>query len=330
MTSPGGGHEADSYSHQIDPFNGQPIPPGYGTGGYYQAPPYEEAGYQVPTYPGHQGASGYPGGPGQPPGKRSPAIPIAIGAFALLVLAGVAVILLFSTGRQDDSHAQAGAPLPTSEQAPAPPTTSAEPAPSEPAEPESVQDITVPAITSGWQGVLSYKENVAYDVPKDWTVENPGTLVGFEDESGPRAIMHGVSTYQDGACESVDGSYRSRVGFMTAGDADPRRSVPIAAAHWAEAAAELPEDSGKVEPTEAAPVKVAAGKISAWTSSAAVDMPGGGDCPAPKMRITAVAFTPEQGGDTAMFIMYSDVGVPDELPEDIAEKMVASLRPYEG
>lgn len=315
MSYPGGQHESGPYGYQADPFTGQPLPHGYGTGGYQQAPPIEQQPFPG-AYPGYEG---YPGGPGRPPRKGVPIIALAVGGMLLLAVIGAGLLFVVG-GREDDSRAVAGSEPSVEASAPTVSPESSSEAPSS-------GDNTVAAVTPGWQGVLSRKEKVAYDVPRDWTVGSPGLLVGFEDKSGPRTIMHGVATYKDEACPNADGSYRGQVGFMSVGKFDPREGARIAALLWAEAAAELPENSGEVARPSSTPVKVADGAISAWKATAVVDLPAGSDCPAPRMKVTAVGFTPKPGGNTAMFILYTDLDVPDALPDAVAGKIIASLRP---
>lgn len=326
MSYPGGEQRPDEYSTNLDPFTGQPVASDYGanTPGYQVAPPLEQQ--HTSTYQGF-GAFEQP-----EPTKRSPIIPLAILAVVLVLGVGVTLFFVLVSGDETDNTATGSIDAtattqiepPTSAPASsAPPSTAASSAASE-------SDIKVDAITPGWQGVLSPKENVAYDVPKDWTVESPGMLSGFEDESGPRTIMHGISTYLDEACEDVRGSSRGKAGFMTAGDIDPDRGARAAVILWGEAAAELPEQSGEVEPSPSRDVKIAGGEITAKMSSAVVELPKDQDCPAPRLKITAVAFKPAGNGDTALFILHSDVGVKHELSDDVAKKIIASLRPHQG
>jgi hypothetical protein len=37
-------------------------------------------------------------------------------------------------------------------------------------------------------------------VPKDWTIEDPDVIVGYETNGKPTELMHGVSRYKDAAC----------------------------------------------------------------------------------------------------------------------------------
>lgn len=323
MSSPGGGHQPygePTYGQQADPFSGQPLPPGHGSGGYQQAPPIEQ--YQGGGWTGgYEGVGYYAGGQPSPPPRRSPLVPLAIGGFLLLVLLGVGVVLVSAGG--DDQEREASAPATTSVVSSPQQNSQSSPAPST----ASQAGNRVPAVTAGWQGVLSPKENVAYDVPPDWTVEPAGMLTGFEDESGPRTVMHGVSTFAEDACPGTRGSHRGRVGFMSAKTVEPERAARVAPVLWAEAAAELPENSGKVPIPKASRVPIAGGTLSAYQASAVVDLSPGGECPAPRMKVTAVAFTRPGSQDTALFIVYTDLDVPDRMPADVASKIVASLRP---
>lgn len=321
MSYPGGPHNQGN----VDPFSGEPIPHQYpGTNpGYGAAPPYEQGQFNS----SYQGFGAY--SPQKPPRGKGPIILVAVLALVVLAGSGVTAFVLLGDDEDPARTSSAGSASPTASGPSASDTaTSASSAPATSATGE--RDVNVDAVTPGWQGVLSPKENVAYDVPDEWEPESEGTVAGFEDESGPRTIMHGVSTYLEDACPKVNGSSRGKVGFMTAGDIAPEKAARAGVILWGEAAAELPEKSGEVEPSAVRDVPIAGGKITAKSSSAVVDLPKGQECPAPKMKITTVAFTPVQGGDTALFIVHTDVGVRGELDDDTAKKIIASLRPYEG
>ncbi|OLR94099.1 hypothetical protein BJP25_09760 [Actinokineospora bangkokensis] len=305
----------------MDPNTGQPVPyqqPGYPQGGY----PQQQGGYQ--------GFGMYQQPPGQPPRKSR--TPWVIAAVVVLVLAigGVGALIYFN---QDEDQPVAGPPTSSSAPTSAPSTqksTSTSKKPSTSSTPTQVEDILVDSVVTGWQGVLSYKENVAYDVPKDWVVETPGTIVGFEDNNGkPVAVMHGVTTYKEDACTSVKGSYRGHAGFVTAGTTEPERAATNGVKLFADAAALNPDGTTAPVQAEAAkPTKVNAGKVDAFIATAVLTVNQPGECPSPSVLFTAVAF--KNGANTALFMMYQDQGVSDALPTESAEKIVQSIRPYQG
>ncbi|MDQ3577951.1 MAG: hypothetical protein M3443_10210 [Actinomycetota bacterium] len=325
MSNPGGPYwQEPQPQYQVDPITGQPA--------HYQ--PLQQGG-------GYQGFGMYqqpPPGPNKP--NRTPWI-IALVA-VLVVGLGVTTTLILTD--KDDAGPIAG-PGKSSEQATKtteptkaststsatvrqPSTTSR--ASGAPRTPSSVDEITIDPVIVGWQGVWSYKENVAYDVPTEWQIDSPGVIVGFEDNTGkPTAVMHGVSTYRPEACPTVDGSYRGRIGLVTADKLDPTDAAGRGAKLFADAAA-LNADGTKapVTFTEPVPTKVNQGKIEAMMATATLTVTKPGECPSPTVQFTSVAF--KAGAKTALFMMYMDQGVPDALPKEIADQIISSLRPHEG
>ncbi|MFC6869796.1 hypothetical protein [Haloechinothrix salitolerans] len=331
MSYPGGWE-----GQQVDPFTGDPIPHHYPPRTGYQQPHYQQN--QTDWQREYGGFGMYQ--PPEPPRKsRGPLIlALAVGLVVLLSAGGVVAVL---TLRSDQSSAAASGPV-TSAPPAAPPSAERSSSEQEPSAPgrrtqelPSQQEIRIDAVTSGWQGVWSPKDNVAYDVPeKGWQIATPSTLAGFENPNGDTAIMRGVSTYKDNYCgEPVEGWHRARVGTQTAGDLEPSKAAVAATQFWGAAAGELPVDSKKVSPTAAKEVSIAEGSLTAHVSSAMVPLPEqqGEKCAdADKIRLSVAAFQPAPGADTIILILYTDVGVDDELATDVSDKIIASLRPYEG
>ncbi|SER95767.1 hypothetical protein [Actinokineospora terrae] len=291
MSDPGGPY------YQVDPMTGRPV--------------------------AYQGFGMYP--PPPPPRRnRTPLIVTLAVALALVVGTVVTIVVLQSGGTDPVAVPQSTTAEPTlgttSPRTPSttPRRTTTSPLPS---------DARVPASIPGWQGVLSPREKAGYDVPKDWKVETPGTVVGFSDnDDNPSAIMHGTTTYKPEACPNSRGSYRGHTGFVTAGAADPERAAVNGARLFADAAALNPDDTrAPVSTTPPVPVKVANGTIDAVMATATVTATHPGECPSPTVLFTAVAF--KNGTSTVLFMMYLDQGVPDALPADIAAQIITTIRP---
>ncbi|MBC6449356.1 hypothetical protein [Actinokineospora xionganensis] len=319
MSTPGGPYwQEPQPQYQVDPMTGQPAP--------FQGQPQQQQ-----PYGGYQGFGMYQ--PPEPP--KSNNAPWIIALVALLVLGGGGVGAYFLLS-EDDTPEQAPIAGPASSSS-APTTTKGKPSPTKTTAkkpttnktPTEVEEIKVDAVTPGFQGVLSYKENVAYDVPTDWKIETPGMVVGFEDNAGkPKAIMHGVSTYRENACTNVRGSYRGHVGLVSVENLDLTLGAKNGVKVFAEAAA-LNKDDSKAPVTYTEPVatKVGQGKIDAMTAKGTLTVNQPGECASPTVEFTSVAFKIE-GGKTAIFISYMDQGVPDALPAETLQKIIASLRIY--
>lgn len=289
MSYPGG--------QQFDPYSGESVPHQYGGGSTYRG----LGAFDEPPRPNRK--------------------PIVLAVVAVLVIAGAAVGAYFLSTSDGGENPQANRP-PVQTSSSAPPSTSSSPPGTETSAPA---DLKADPVVDGWQVAISPKEAVAYDVSDDWSVESPGTLTGFEDGNGRRVIMHGVSTYRSDFCKADDGSYRGQAGFMTAGDADPKKVPAVAVKLWATAAAELPKDSDKVQAGAVKPVDIEGGQ-QAWMSTTTVRKPAKSVCAPDVLKVTAVAFVPREGGDTALFIMHADADVDDELPAAEAQKVIGSLR----
>jgi len=297
MSYPGG-------PHQYDPYSGQSVPHDYGASAYRGLGAYD---------------------PEPPRRNRTPVVLAVVAALVLLGGGGAAGYFLTSGSDEPDDRSQQVPPTSTTSSSAVPSSTSSSP----PTTSRTKRFAKVEPVVPGWQPVLSQKEGAIFDVPDDWTVESPDTLTGFEDGSGRQVIMHGVATYREGFCKKAANSYRGGAGFMTAGDADPKKVPQIAAKLWATAAGELPEDSPKV--TASAPMRVLIqGGQDAWLSTAVVKNPVKSECAPPSLKVTAVAFVPRKGGDTALFVMHTDEGVDDALPPAEAKKIIGSLRADES
>ncbi|SDC32113.1 hypothetical protein [Actinokineospora iranica] len=319
MSTPGGPYWQEQHpQYQVDPLTGQPVS---------QQP--QQTGFQGG---GYQGFGMYPQRQPEPPKPNR--TPLIVTLVVVVVVAIGAVTTLLLVNRDSDDPAPVAAPSSSAEKTTADrPTATRKPVTSSPrpttsTTPTDVSQIKVDPVISGWQGVLSPKEGVAYDVPKDWEVEKPSVIVGFDDNEGkPTAVMHGVSTYKPEACADVKGSYRGHVGFVSAGTAEPERAARNGAKLFADAAA-LNADGSKapVTVTDPVPAKVDHGKIDAVSATATLTVNQPGECSSPTVLFTTVAF--KNGANTVLFMMYMDQGTPDALPADIAAQVVSSIRPH--
>jgi hypothetical protein len=162
-------------------------------------------------------------------------------------------------------------------------------------------------------------------VPADWAVD-PSSIAGFEGTDGlPTVSMHAISTYKENVCANSPGSYRARAGLMTVGDIDPFQGAGKAARLWAGASIEKDMNDPAVPEPKVAETEIHGG-VKAWLASAVVNTPPGGNCFAPRIKVTTVAFKPRPEADTAMFVLYSDQGVDGALSADIESKIIATLR----
>jgi hypothetical protein len=278
-------------------------------------------------YEGYQPQQQFYGGPptGSPPlgpGKNGTGFWIGVGALVLVVAAGVTLAFV-APAHKVDGVAQAAPLVATS--APVVPSPSSPNPSTGTTPPNPAAGNKVASITPGWQGILSTKDNVAYDLPPDGWDTRPGFISGY-DSGSVKATIHESSTYKTGACPDVDGSNRGKAGFMAAGD----NAVDVAARGsvrlWAQAAAT--GDDGKVPDVPLPPttqIPIDGGKLQATSSTVTFTPPASEGCRAPSVQVTSAAF--KVGTQTVCFLLVLDQQVPDALPAEDAQKILASLRP---
>lgn len=174
------------------------------------------------------------------------------------------------------------------------------------------------------------RELVAFDVPTDWTVRPPTTLVGFETSGGPLqvVVMHDVALLRAGC--GTSGS-RAGAGFVSADGGSPATLARDVATRWATVAG-VRKDGTRSPVSRAAQstVRLAGGSVSARVATVTLTVEEPGDCPAPSMTFTAVSFTAVSftvGGVPVAFMLHADQEVGDALPTTVAARVISSLRP---
>ncbi|MFZ2178377.1 MAG: hypothetical protein WAW17_30995 [Rhodococcus sp. (in: high G+C Gram-positive bacteria)] len=182
-----------------------------------------------------------------------------------------------------------------------------------------------PATPTGWQPVAA-KRGLTYDVPPDWNVYSPGTLIGWENDEGPIRTMSGASELKSVAC-----SEHSRALAGVAGSG----TVDLTAAAQADAAAVesiFTSESGRVpEVILSAPREFSVSGHPAVEISATVrNIEQEDGCTAPSARYTVITTTSETEPDTVVFIVTTDQGVSDAPDTGLAAKIVSTLRRSEN
>ncbi|MBB5851691.1 hypothetical protein ACFQ05_00290 [Amycolatopsis umgeniensis] len=297
------------------PYQQQPPPQGYPPQNppqyaqYPQDPQQQYQGYQQFPQQTYQGFAP------EPPKKGKTGLWIGLGALVLVIAVGATLFFVLRDG--EDPQPQA-APPPSS--APAPPSSSASKPP--PTSSGAPKDNKVPSTTPGWQGILSAKDKVAYDLPPSGWETKPGQIVGY-NEGEFKMVIHEASTYKLGACPDARGSNRGVVGFATADRIPVENAARGAVRLWIQSA------TGKADVPlpDINQVPIASGAIQAVSSTGTFTPLETEDCRAPTVKITSAAF--KSGDQTICFVMALDQGTPDALPEAEAQKILASLRPQQ-
>ncbi|HEY2695258.1 MAG TPA: hypothetical protein VGJ45_07310 [Pseudonocardiaceae bacterium] len=212
-------------------------------------------------------------------------------------------------------------------------TGSAVPVPGAPATPRSPgpsssnPSAAPPASVPGWQVVLATNAGLAYDVPPDWKVATPDTVIGFTDQQGKQVVgMSDSASYKVGYCQGHSGSSRGGVGVNSTNTTDPGQAASDSAQKWANAGYISEVD---VPPTITAgtpqPVTVAgvAGMLVRDTLTVAQHSP----CDPPTAEVDVLALplsAPNTGCD--QLILYADQGTPDSAPAQELQQIIGSLR----
>ena len=192
--------------------------------------------------------------------------------------------------------------------------------------PPSTSVSAPPPRVPGWQVVVAPKPGIAYDVPPDWKVETPDTIIGFADQQGnPLVGMNDAASYKDGYCPGSSGSSRGGAGVNSSTTTDPGQAASDTAQKWADAGY---TSTNNVPPTITAgtpqPVTVAGDSGMLVRDTLAVHSTN--SCDPPNAEADVVALPLQGNSGCALFILYADQGTPDSASEQELQQIVGSLR----
>ncbi|SER71494.1 hypothetical protein [Streptomyces qinglanensis] len=358
---PGGEQNPQQPNPYQQPGYGQPNPyqqPGYGQQpsgqqpGYGQQPSGQQPGQGQPPGPAGHGQQpgqaphpyGQPGGPGQsgpwgpgsmPGNPQSPkggdggggrkkTIAIAIVAAVAVVAATVAGVVVL--GDDDSGEGTKNEADKTSS-----PSVKTKPEKSEKGEPGgggASKDPSDPVV-EGWQTVVNPKWYSAFDVPDndDWTLASPGTITGFEDDKGKVLVaMSAPAYYKDDWCKR---SSRAAVGTKGAqGSKNTKEAARIAAGNFAIAGYDQ-KQKGTLKVSKPKPFKNEHGIKGHTVTAKITGAPKEDKCSTSAGKTVTVSWI-NSNGDLAIWVLYTDAGVKDEVSDATIEKMTGSLRDYDG
>jgi hypothetical protein len=176
----------------------------------------------------------------------------------------------------------------------------------------------------GWQVAISSKRKLAYDVPADWKVIDEEAIIGFEDASGPKVGMTGAATYLEGYCSEAN-AWRAGAGFSGYRDTDLSLVATDAAGKWARYGYLGP--NGELPRVDvAAPEPITVNGISGAYASARVQVTVADSCAPPSAKVHAVALPAPDG--CYVFVIFSDQEVPQAISDELARKIIATIRWY--
>ncbi|MFG2334432.1 hypothetical protein ACGFMM_33195 [Streptomyces sp. NPDC048604] len=326
--------------------------PGYGQPNPYQQPTAPQPAYQQPGYPpqGQPPQQGYgqPNpyqqptvpqyavpGPPQPSGpggqKNNTTLVAIVAALAVVVAAGVTGFLVLNKDAEDPKAG--GDPKPSVSAST--PSGSASP----PIDNPRGGTDAKPSIP-GWKPVLNPRHGTIFDVPPTWEVAGSGVMMIIEDhkkdDGSAYIVMSAPAEYKSKWCSEdtdKDGSKEdsnlaatgTRGGQGATNTSDNARNE---AGAWVFGpfAQDEPGDKGKdkikVSPAEAYTAKsglsghVATAKSTGLTKKNKCDTDG-----------KSIAFSFKNSkGDFATWVLYSNAGVKDEVPDATMRQILSTVR----
>ncbi|MEU7043369.1 hypothetical protein AB0A77_20205 [Streptomyces varsoviensis] len=329
--------------------------PGYRQAGHQQAArqqpnPYQQPGFQQPNpyqqpggpQPGGQwGPPMPPGAPRPPDGKRKRTA-IAIGtAVAVVAAAVVAGVFLFQDG---DGKKKEEAKVGQNASPTAGPSSSASGSASgagadsdsgrgsdsqggseeDPADNPRSGSSDVKPVISGWKAVANPLRHDAFDVPPDWHVASPGLTTGFQDDKGQGGVgMTGPAFYKPDVC--AKDTRQGGAGTKGAQSAkSPAQAAEIEALNWVYYAYDT-KRTGHLSGTKSQPFKSDHGLTGFWSSAKVTGVEKTDKCSSDGKAFT-VSYK-DTAGDLATWVLYTDVGVKDELSDATIKKIMSTLRP---
>lgn len=193
--------------------------------------------------------------------------------------------------------------------------------------PSSSSVAAPPPSVPGWQVVVASKAGVAYDVPPDWKVATPDTIVGFSDQQGnPLVGMNYSASYKEGYCQGNSGSSRGGVGVNSTTVADPGQAASETAKNWA-TAGYTSEINVPPTITQGTPQPVTVAGAAGMLVRDTLTMAQHNACDPPAAEVDVVALplaAPKTG--CGLLILYADQGTPDSAPAQELQQIIGSLR----
>jgi hypothetical protein len=162
-------------------------------------------------------------------------------------------------------------------------------------------------------------------VPPDWELKDEDAIIGFEDASGPKVGMSGASTYKEGYCAESNG-WRAGAGFTGYQDSDLGVVATDAAGKWGRFGY-LGEGDAQPRVDVAAPDTITVNGINGVYATATIDVTAPTACSPPTAKVHAVALPAASGGSYA-FVLFSDQGVPDAISDQLARKIIHTIRAF--
>ncbi|MFF2848167.1 hypothetical protein ACFVT5_17880 [Streptomyces sp. NPDC058001] len=318
--------------------------------------PYQQPGYQQPNpyqQPGYQQPNPYPQQPGQQPGWGAPTTPMGapqppsgdkkktklvaiVAASAVVVAAGVTGFLVLG-GEKDDSAKDDGKKVkekPSASATKEPGTAGAGSGGTADDNPRGTDDEK--ATIDGWKVVINPKWGTAFDVPGDWEIETPDTMIGFEDskkaDGKPIITMSAPAYYKSKWCQSdedKDGRTNdTALGAVGTKGANGAKSTDEVAVNqvpwWVYGGYTQPDKKSITFDKKAKPFTTTSGIQGSIARAQSTNTPQKGKCDSDGKAIT-FGFKNSKG-DFVAWNLYGAKGVDGEIPEETIMKILKTVR----
>ncbi|GGW38242.1 hypothetical protein [Streptomyces xantholiticus] len=328
---PGGEQNPQDQNPYQQPGYQQPNPyqqPGYQQPGYQQPNPYQQ-----PTAPQYAVPGQMPGAPQPPRDEKKKTTIVAIVAATAVVATAVVtgVIVLPDDDKTSDKSADVAASKPAE---PEKSEASEAPAPS-PTENPRDGAADKPTI-AGWKVVTNPKHGTQFDVPAEWEVESSGTATGFEDEKkgdGSAVVMMSAPAHlksewclidadKDGTEEDYGLASTGTKGGK--GAKNTAEAATNEAGNWVWAAFAQTEPKGTVKVSPAKDYTTKSGLKGSVAIATAKGVKKENKC---ETDGKSIAFSFKNAkGDFASWVLYSNTGVPDEVPDATIQQILSTVR----
>ncbi|WP_157968625.1 hypothetical protein [Streptomyces geranii] len=326
------------------PHTGHPQPahpqPGYPAPNPYAQPPQQQPGWGTPAPMGTpQPPSGGDGG-----GDNRTKITAIVAAIAVVLTAGVTGFLVLGGDKEDQAgsgdkggqSAPASAATDTGDSA-APSTSTSASASSSASDDNPRNSEAEQPTVAGWKVVVNPKWGTAFDVPADWEVKSPGTLIGFEEtdakaDAKPIITMSAPAFYKSKWCVSDDDkdgrtSDTALAAVGTKGASGAKNADEVAVNQvpwWVYGGYTQPDKKSLVFDEKATPYTTKSGVVGALARAHSENTPAKGKCASEGKAIT-FGFK-NSAGDYVAWSLYGASGVTGEVPEKTIMQILSTVR----
>ncbi|MFC3439342.1 hypothetical protein [Nocardia seriolae] len=250
----------------------------------------------------------------KPPRPQRPLV------IALITVSVLGLVVILVVAAMAPAHTVTGTALPADQYGPQDTATRTKPLPTTTT---AAPQATIAALTPGWQTAYSISRNAVYDVPQDWTVPTPTTIIGFESGNS-RVVMSGAAELQPKSC---DGHHTKAMAGVTGSKlGDTAAAAKDVATDWATIGGsndDRPNATFTLSPVETLTVQ---GKPAAHVT-ATLTNPAPYDCSHPATAVVHTIAVAGNNGQSVVMVVFADQNVDGATTTETIRQMFNTLRP---